>query len=464
VRMLDGRNDAIGPALAYLSADPRSRALVKTLMVYSLSELGNDLERIGALNPQIGPLMKVLLAERNEAIFANLKSELAGGKAPPSIALLYGAAHMEDLAARITGDLHYRAAGEQWLPAFGVNPRAAGVSDMEISLIRAGLSLTKQIMRPPPETTSPPAAAAAAAAPAPAPNPLAESLQRLMADTNFMGAVQQVVGGAMKQMNKDLEPAAAGSPLDHLALFAPSRAMEGSPKDLGLAYTNVALKTADGVTLGAWWVGHPEARATLILSHGNAGNISHRLEKLRIFHDLRLNVLMYDYRGYGTSEGTPGEEGVYRDARAAYDYAVTTRGIPPGRIVSYGESLGGSVAARLAASNEVGALILDSSFASVQAMASSFSPLLTALVTSKFDTLAAVKQVRAPVLVLHSPQDRTIPYAQGRALFEAAGADKQFVELGGTHNDGFLTSGDTYVKGLDTFLQAHFGASERAGR
>jgi uncharacterized protein len=244
--------------------------------------------------------------------------------------------------------------------------------------------------------------------------------------------------------------------LQNMILFQPSRAMEETPEKLGLKYEEVTLQAADKVKLNAWWVGCPSARATLLLSHGNAGNISHRLDKLKIFHALGLNVLLYDYRGFGKSGGVPSEAGVYADGQAAYDYLVKDKKVAPGKLIAYGESLGGSVAAHLAGTNQVGALVLDSSFSSLKGMVQAIAPFLADMVTPGFDTLAEVKKVNAPVLVLHSPKDEVVPYAQGKKLFDTAKEPKQFVELTGSHNEGFLTSGKTYLDGLDKFLKAHF--------
>jgi uncharacterized protein len=233
------------------------------------------------------------------------------------------------------------------------------------------------------------------------------------------------------------------------------KTLDGTPEDIKLPFDEVSLRTADKLNLHAWWVPCDNARATLIFNHGNGGNISHRLDKLQVFHDLGLNVLLYDYRGYGKSEGAPDEKGLYADVQAAYDFVVNDKKIPVGEIVAYGESLGGPVASHLAANNDVKALILDSTFTNLKAMARLRAPLLVELVQSKFDTLADVAKVNAPTLVLHSPDDDVVPYAQGKQMFAASKAPKQFVQLQGSHNGGFSDSKKTYVKGLDDFLTAH---------
>jgi uncharacterized protein len=242
-------------------------------------------------------------------------------------------------------------------------------------------------------------------------------------------------------------------------LFFPSKPLVGTPRDIGLAFDEVSLEAADKTKLHAWWVPCDRARGTLVLSHGNGGNISHRMEKLKIFHDLGLSVLLYDYRGYGKSEGTPSEPGVYADAQAAYDFVVKDKKIPPSQVISYGESLGGSIAARLASKNDVGSLILDSSFTSLKDMAKVHYPLVQLLVQSKFDTLGAVRSVKAPVLVLHSRDDEVVPFAQGKRLFDAANPPKEFVELTGDHNSGFLRSKAKYVNAIAIFLNRYLAPS-----
>jgi uncharacterized protein len=246
--------------------------------------------------------------------------------------------------------------------------------------------------------------------------------------------------------------------LEKMLLFFPAAELLGTPAKIGLKFDEVSLQTADQVKLHAWWVPREHAIATLILSHGNAGNISYRLDKVKIFHDLGLNVLLYDYRGYGKSEGAPSEEGLYADVQAAYDFVAKEKKIPSREIIAYGESLGGAIAAHLASKNEVGAMILDSSFSSLQDMARKHYPLLAGLVQSHFDTFTDTKAVKSPVLVLHSSGDEIAPYAQGKRLFEAAKEPKQFVELRGDHNNAYLTSKRAYMKGFDSFLKAHFSS------
>ena len=235
----------------------------------------------------------------------------------------------------------------------------------------------------------------------------------------------------------------------------PGRALDATPEAIGLDYEDAVIETADGERLHGWFVPADTARGTLLFFHGNAGNISHRLDSLAIFNRLGLDVLMVDYRGYGQSSGEPSEAGTYRDARAAWDWLVA-RGVPPGRIVVFGRSLGGAVGAWLAGQADVSpaGLIVESSFTSGADMARRLYPWLPArLITRlKYPVRDHVAAATSPVLVIHSRDDEIIPFDMGRALFDAAPEPKTFFELRGDHNAGFWLSRDTYVPALESYL------------
>ena len=239
----------------------------------------------------------------------------------------------------------------------------------------------------------------------------------------------------------------------------PSRELTATPLDIGLAYEDVELVAEDGVRLHGWWIPHPQPRAALLHLHGNAGNVSHRLKLIRIFHDLGLAVLIFDYRGYGRSQGKPTEEGTERDTLAAWRHLTEVRKMPPAQIVLHGQSLGAALAAWLAAREQPGALILESAFTSVPELAAELYPWLPArrLARFRYATREHLNTVRCPVLVIHSPEDEIIPYVHGRRLYDAAPRPKAFLTLRGDHNAGFLLSGRDYVNGLDAFLREHLG-------
>jgi fermentation-respiration switch protein FrsA (DUF1100 family) len=192
-----------------------------------------------------------------------------------------------------------------------------------------------------------------------------------------------------------------------------------------------------------------------VYNHGNAGNISNRLPKAEIFQSLGLGVLLYDYRGYGKSEGTPSERGTYADAAAAYRWLTEVKKIPPEKVVMYGESLGCAVALETALQEKSRALILESPFTSTVDMAKEIFPFLPArlMVTFKYDNAAKIGALKEPLLVLHSKDDDIVPFRMGRALFEAAPEPKRFQELKGSHDEGYLDSGDAYPRAIRDFLE-----------
>ncbi len=234
----------------------------------------------------------------------------------------------------------------------------------------------------------------------------------------------------------------------------PSRELVVTPSRIGLPYESVYLTTTDGVKLHGWFVPAQQPQMTLLFLHGNAGNISHRLDSLAIFHRLQLNTLIIDYRGYGQSVGKPSEAGLYRDAEAALRYLREVRGVPLQDIVIFGRSLGGAVAAWLAARQPGGALIIESSFVSAPALAADLYPFLPSrlLTFLRYDTLAHLKVVSSPVLVIHSRDDEIIPFQHGMQLFAAAHEPKQFVQIHGSHNEGFLQSKRYYINAIAEFL------------
>ena len=238
-------------------------------------------------------------------------------------------------------------------------------------------------------------------------------------------------------------------------IYFPSRAHEATPAGLGLPSEDVLFTAEDGVRLHGWFLPVRGARWTVLLSHGNAGNISHRLDRT-LFLQTRLgaSVLLYDYRGYGRSEGSPDEPGTYRDARAAYRYLVEQRRVPPERLVLFGESLGSAVSLDLALAHPAAALILEAPFTSLPAMARTtiFFP-LAPFVRTRYDNLEKVGRLRMPLLVLQGDHDEIVPFAQGRRLFEAAPGPKRFFAIPGAgHNDTFLVGGDAYWQAIADFL------------
>jgi len=245
-------------------------------------------------------------------------------------------------------------------------------------------------------------------------------------------------------------------------LFLPEvggRQLTSDPGQIGLEFDDVEIRTQDRQTLHGWWVPHPQARGSLLFSHGNAGNIAARLDSLRIFHALGINVLIYDYRGYGQSSGQPSEQGLYRDVEAAWKWLTETRGQAPERIAVFGRSLGAAVSAHVATRQRVGCLILESAFTSVPDRAAEIYWWLPVrwLARIRFDTRSHLQSVESPVLIVHSREDEVIPFDHGRKLAETAGQNAGFLEIEGDHNTGFLRSEPAYSEGLDRFFDSCLG-------
>lgn len=234
----------------------------------------------------------------------------------------------------------------------------------------------------------------------------------------------------------------------------PGRELEVTPAAIGLDYETLTLTTGDDERLNAWFIPAEEARGTLLFCHGNAGNISHRLESIHIFHKLGLSVLIFDYRGYGQSSGIPSEAGTYRDAESAWRYLVDVRGIRPERIILFGRSLGASIAAELASRTTPAGVILESAFTSVPDVAAGLYPWLPVrwLSRYRYNTLEYLADIRSPVLIIHSHDDEIIPYSNAEILLAASHEPKQLLKLRGGHNDGFLVSRTDYLRGLERFL------------
>lgn len=236
--------------------------------------------------------------------------------------------------------------------------------------------------------------------------------------------------------------------------FFPERRLAASPSDTGLRYEEVSVETEDRVQLHAWWVPHPEARGVILFFHGNAGNMSHRLDTLRFWNELGFSILIFDYRGYGHSGGQISEAGTQADARAMWRYLTEVRGHAPGEIVLFGRSLGAAVAIELATHVRSAGLIVESAFTTMADMARRAYPWLPVrwLLRMRFDSLNRIRRIDAPKLFVHSTDDEMVPYDMGRTLFEAASGPKQFLPIVGTHGDGWLRSGVVYRDGVAAFV------------
>ena len=237
-------------------------------------------------------------------------------------------------------------------------------------------------------------------------------------------------------------------------IFYPDSYFIGDPAGWGLPYEDIYFPRADGVMLHGWLVpGH--RRITLLWCHGNAGNISYRLDNLKLLHDrLGLNIFIFDYSGYGRSQGKPSEEGTYRDAEAALAYLRARRDVDQDAIVFFGRSLGGAIAVDLASKQKCLGLILESTFASMERWISRSFPNSTPdMLPIKYDSLSKIKRVTAPLLMLHGNHDEVVPFQSGMELYEAANEPKEFytIEQAG-HNDTYIVGGEGYMATLEEFI------------
>lgn len=238
-------------------------------------------------------------------------------------------------------------------------------------------------------------------------------------------------------------------------IYYPSRSLTSTPATAGLKYEEVNVHAADGIPIHGWYVPVDDVAAPVVLlCHGNAGNIWHRIDAIWMFHEMGFHVCCFDYRGYGKSGGTPTEDGTYQDAEAVWNWLVSVKGVEPQRIVVHGESLGGAVAAWLAEKREPAGLVLESTFTSVPDMAARLYPFLPVrwLCRFRYNTLERMGRIRCPVLVAHGRQDEMIPFVFGQRLYAAAREPKDFFEMKGLHNTGRETSGREYEAALHGFI------------
>jgi fermentation-respiration switch protein FrsA (DUF1100 family) len=229
--------------------------------------------------------------------------------------------------------------------------------------------------------------------------------------------------------------------MERKMIFYPDKNLVGAPQDVGLPFEDVFFTTADQVRLHGWFVPAQPTDPTILFFHGNAGNISHRLDIISVLHRLNANVFIIDYRGYGKSAGQPSEKGLYLDAQAAYDYLLLGRNVAPRQIIVYGKSLGGVAAIDLASKVPVAGLVIDSSLTSAKMMAKRIVPWFPSfLLRARLDSIDKIQSIPGPKLFIHSPQDEVIPYRMGRQLYERAQGPKTFLEIQGGHNEGFFVS------------------------
>jgi len=248
-----------------------------------------------------------------------------------------------------------------------------------------------------------------------------------------------------------------GCSMENSLIFQPSSELVATPQDVGLLYEDVTLTTKDGIRINGWFVPSIGAASTLLWFHGNAGNISHRLDNIRKLHDhVSAHIFIIDYRGYGRSQGVVSEDGTYEDADAALAYLQSRDDVDANEIVIFGRSLGAAVGVDLATRRDTRALIIESPFTSIEAMAKTIMPWVPIgrFLRIRYNNLEKIRKLRIPLLIVHGDRDRIVPYEQGRELFEAAPEPKSFYSIAGAgHNDTYLVGGNGYFNAIADFIQ-----------
>lgn len=243
--------------------------------------------------------------------------------------------------------------------------------------------------------------------------------------------------------------------MEYKMTFHPDREIESLPDEFGLKYEDVYFENKDAVTLHGWFFPTKDAKVTLILFHGNAENVGDRLDYIRMLHDLSINIFVFDYQGYGRSKGSPSESGTYDDALAAYNYLKARKDIDPRFISFFGRSLGGAIAIDLATRVNCHRLIIEGAFSSIKDMAKDIFPFipLYLVVSNKYDNVSKVAKINMPKLIIHGTLDETVPFSQGKKLFDVAKEPKEFYEIyGAGHNDTYIVDGKPYFERIKEFL------------
>jgi fermentation-respiration switch protein FrsA (DUF1100 family) len=239
-------------------------------------------------------------------------------------------------------------------------------------------------------------------------------------------------------------------------VFAPQKTLDYSPDDYQLKWRDVFLETSDGKVIHGWIFPVSQEAPVILFCHGNAGNISHRLDYVQLLTRMGLNVFIFDYRGYGRSSGKPSEKGLYIDALCAYDHLVNEEKIKPENIVLLGRSLGAAAAIEVATGVDVRSLIVESGFLSVRHMARCMGifSLISPFLPASYNNIEKIKTIPVPKLVIHGDNDEIIPFSMGKRLFEAAGGPKYFYPVEGAgHNDTYLVGGRGYINILEEFIR-----------
>jgi fermentation-respiration switch protein FrsA (DUF1100 family) len=241
-------------------------------------------------------------------------------------------------------------------------------------------------------------------------------------------------------------------------VYRPDKEMTKDPFNIRLYFEEIIFKASDGTDLSGWFIPVKNHKGVILVLHGKSGNISKRLAFINYFsRRMGLSTFIIDYRGYGKSEGKPGERGTYLDSEAAWKYLTKVRRIKPGDVIIFGRSLGGPIAAWLASKVKARALILESTFTTIKDIVTQMYPFLPVKRFFKFEypTIDYLKKVHSPVLIIHSSEDDYIPFSHATELYGAANKPKQLLKIKGSHSNNYLISEDIYIEGIKSFLSRH---------
>ena len=244
--------------------------------------------------------------------------------------------------------------------------------------------------------------------------------------------------------------------IENFFIFYPGRVLEAAPPDYHLQFEEVFFETPDHTWLHGWYFPGDASEPVVLFCHGNAGNVSHRLDNVRRLLDHNLTVFLFDYRGYGKSEGNPSEKGIYTDGLAACDYLLKQKHVPPEKLVLFGRSLGGAVTTEIALKRNVRSLILESAFTSTRDMARTIPlfMLFSPLIPRHFNNLKKIARITVPKLIIHGTRDEIVPFSLGEKLFKSASPPKYFFPIEGAgHNDTYIVGGTRYFQTISSFIR-----------
>jgi uncharacterized protein len=239
-------------------------------------------------------------------------------------------------------------------------------------------------------------------------------------------------------------------------IFFPDRDLVSTPAEVGLAYEDVWFTASDGIRLHGWFVPAEPNEGIVLFCHGNAGNVSHRIDNIKLLHEIGLSVFIFDYRGYGNSDGAITEAGFYRDTEAAYEIARGHVTALQPKLVIFGRSLGGIAAVHMAAQRPCSGVILESTFTHLGAMAREHFPMpgVHKVLKTRLNAVDKIGQVTVGTLFFHGDLDDIVPLSLGRELFDAANPPKEFVIIPGAgHNDTYVVGGERYFAKIRSFVQ-----------